>query len=61
MFGIAMTRPVMGVFFATESITRLQPQQFFGTAFGIGFSITCIAGEAYLRSHPDEAVALSRR
>lgn len=54
LLGIATTRPVMGVFFATERITHLQPQQFFGTAFWIGFTTTYIAGEAYLRSHPAE-------
>jgi hypothetical protein len=53
LLGIATTRPVMGVFFATESVTHLQPQQFFGTAFWIGFTVTYIAGEAYLRLYPD--------
>lgn len=52
LLGIATTRPVMGFFFATERITHLQPHQFFGTAFWIGFTTTYIAGEAYLRSHP---------
>jgi len=52
LLGIATTRPVMGVFFATEAVTHLGPQQFFGTAFWIGFTVTYIAGEAYLRSHP---------
>jgi hypothetical protein len=52
LLGIATTRPVMGFFFATQALTHLQPQQFFGTAFWIGFSVTYIAGEAYLRSHP---------
>jgi hypothetical protein len=52
LLGIATTRPVMGVFFATARVTHLQPQQFFGTAFWIGFTVTYIAGEAYLRSHP---------
>ena len=52
LLGIATTRPVMGIFFATARITHLQPQQFFGTAFWIGFTITYIAGEAYIRSHP---------
>jgi uncharacterized membrane protein len=50
LLGIATTRPVMGIFFATARITHLQPQQFFGTAFWIGFTLTYIAGEAYLRS-----------
>jgi hypothetical protein len=52
LLGIATTRPVMGILFATASITHLQPQQFFGTAFWIGFTTTYIAGEAYIRSHP---------
>jgi hypothetical protein len=51
LLGIATTRPVMGVFFATQSVTHLQPQQFFGIAFWIGFTVTYIAGEAYLRTH----------
>ena len=50
LLGIATTRPVVGIFFATAHITHLQPHQFFGTAFWIGFTLTYIAGEAYLRS-----------
>jgi hypothetical protein len=53
--GIATTRPVMGIFFATESVTHLRPQQFFGTAFWIGFTATYIVGEAYLRCHQAKA------
>jgi hypothetical protein len=52
LLGIATTRPVMGVFFATRSITHLTLQQFFGIAFWIGFTTTYIAGEAWLRAHP---------
>lgn len=52
LMGIATTRPVVGVFFATERITHLHPAQFFGIAFWIGFTTTYIAGEAYIRSHP---------
>jgi hypothetical protein len=55
LLGIATTRPVMGIFFATESVTHLQPQQFFGTAFWIGFTATYIVGEAYLRCHQAKA------
>jgi hypothetical protein len=51
LLGIATTRPVMGIFFATQRLTHLQPQQFFGTAFWIGFTTTYISGEAYLRTH----------
>ncbi|MCU1224925.1 MAG: hypothetical protein JWQ42_3018 [Edaphobacter sp.] len=50
LLGIATTRPVVGVFVATSRLTHLRPQQFFGTAFWIGFTLTYIAGEAYIRS-----------
>ena len=60
LLGIATTRPVMGLFFATQWITHLQPQQFFGTAFWIGFTITYIAGEAYIRSHTSSATSPER-
>ena len=50
LLGIATTRPVMGVLFATSTLTHLKPQQFFGIAFWIGFSINTIAIEFWLRS-----------
>jgi hypothetical protein len=50
LFGIATTRPVMGVFFATSARTHLSPDQFFGLAFWIGFSINCVVIELWLRS-----------
>lgn len=49
LLGIATTRPVMGVFFATSRLTHLGPQQFFGIAFWIGFSINWIVVESWLR------------
>jgi hypothetical protein len=49
LLGIATTRPIMGVFFATTRLTHLEPRQFFGIAFWIGFGITYLAGEWYLR------------
>ncbi|WP_051978607.1 DUF2306 domain-containing protein [Edaphobacter aggregans] len=52
LLGIATTRPVMGVFFATARLTHLEPHQFFGIAFWIGFGTTYLAGEWYLRRHP---------
>ena len=52
ILGVAATRPVMGVFFATASRTHLTPHQFFGIAFWIGFTVTYLAGELYLRTHP---------
>ena len=48
LLGIATTRPVMGVFFATSALTHLEPSQFFGIAFWIGFSINTIAIELWL-------------
>jgi hypothetical protein len=57
LLGIATTRPIMGVFFATARITNLEPRQFFGIAFWIGFGITYLAGEWYLQHHPVELQA----
>jgi hypothetical protein len=50
LLGIATTRPVMGVFFATSRLTHLEPRQFFGIAFWIGFSINTIAVELWLHA-----------
>jgi hypothetical protein len=50
LLGIATTRPVMGVFFATSRVTHLSPIQFFGVAFWIGFSINTLIVEFWLRS-----------
>jgi hypothetical protein len=52
LLGIATTRPIMGVFFATARLTHLEPHQFFGIAFWIGFGITYLAGEWYLQHYP---------
>jgi len=48
--GIATTRPVMGVFFATARLTHLLPQQFFGMAFWIGFSVNVAVFELWIRA-----------
>jgi hypothetical protein len=56
LLGIATTRPVMGVFFATSRLTHLEPKQFFGIAFWIGFSINTIAIELWLRSRGDRVL-----
>ena len=50
LLGIATTRPVMGVFFATSARTHLAPNQFFGIAFWIGFSINATVIELWLHS-----------
>ena len=49
LLGIATTRPVMGVFFATARLTHLVPSQFFGIAFWIGFSINVLIFEFWIR------------
>jgi hypothetical protein len=56
LLGIATTRPIMGIFFATSRLTHLQPHQFFGIAFWIGFTLTWIAGEIYIRTRPASAL-----
>jgi hypothetical protein len=50
LLGIATTRPVMGIFFATSRLTHLEPKQFFGIAFWIGFSINTLVVELWFRS-----------
>jgi hypothetical protein len=50
LLGIATTRPVMGIFFATSRLTHLSPHQFFGIAFWIGFSINTLVIEFWLRT-----------
>jgi len=50
LLGIATTRPVMGVFFATSRLTHLEPREFFGMAFWIGFSINALVVECWLRA-----------
>ena len=54
LLGIGTTRPVMGVFFATSPATHLTPQQFFGIAFWIGFSINTLAFEFWIHSRPGQ-------
>jgi hypothetical protein len=50
LLGIATTRPVMGVFFATSARTHLGLHQFFGFAFWIGFTINVVVIELWLHS-----------
>lgn len=47
LLGIATTRPVMGMFFATSKVTHLSPEQFFGIAFWIGFSVNTLMIELF--------------
>jgi len=55
LLGIATTRPVMGIFFATSRLTHLEPKQFFGIAFWIGFSINTLVVELWFRSRDRQA------
>jgi hypothetical protein len=55
LLGIATTRPVMGIFFATSRWTHVEPRQFFGIAFWIGFSINTIVVELWLHSRVPDA------
>jgi hypothetical protein len=57
LLGIATTRPIMGVFFATSTITHLTPAQFFGIAFWIGFSLNTVVMELWLRTKGKTAFA----
>jgi hypothetical protein len=50
LLGIATTRPIMGIFFATSRLTHLSFQEFFGIAFWVGFSINWIVVEAWFRA-----------
>ncbi len=44
--GVATTRPVVALFFVSGWTS---PHEFFGIAFWIGFTITLLAGEAWIR------------
>jgi uncharacterized membrane protein len=46
---VATIRPIVGIFFATSRLTHLTPQEFFGTAFWLGFTLHLIAAEAWIR------------
>lgn len=45
---VTTTRPIVGIFFATSPLTGLTPQDFFGTALWIGFTIHTIAAEVWI-------------
>ncbi|WP_263351099.1 DUF2306 domain-containing protein [Acidicapsa acidisoli] len=61
LLGIATTRPVMGVFFATAPLTHLAPSQFFGIAFWIGFSINTIVVELWLRTTRQKSLQIASK
>ncbi len=45
---VTTTRPIVGIFFATSSLTGLTPKDFFGTALWIGFTIHLITAEVWI-------------
>ena len=45
---VAAVRPIVGVFFATRKLTHLSPQEFFGTAFWLGFTIQLVLAEVWI-------------
>ncbi|MGH9448569.1 MAG: DUF2306 domain-containing protein [Terriglobia bacterium] len=47
--GVATVRPIMGVFFASSRLTGLTPHEFFGVAFWMGFTLTYVFAEVWLR------------
>jgi hypothetical protein len=47
---VATIRPIIGIFFATSRLSGLTPQQFFGTAFWIGFVLQLIAAESWIHA-----------
>jgi uncharacterized membrane protein len=57
--GVAATRPIMALFFATSRLTGLTPQQFFGPAMWLGFISTYVAGEAWI-NHARSRTARNR-
>ncbi|HTH57903.1 MAG TPA: DUF2306 domain-containing protein [Cyclobacteriaceae bacterium] len=45
---VTTTRPIVGIFFATGRLTHLTPQDFFGTALWIGFTLHLILAEVWI-------------
>jgi hypothetical protein len=61
-FAVATIRPIMGIFFATRSLTHLTPHDFFGIAFWLGFTIHLIAAEAWINyTRPAEEMDILKR
>jgi uncharacterized membrane protein len=54
---VATIRPIIGVFFATSSLSGLTPHEFFGIAFWIGFVLHLIAAETWIRSTAEARIS----
>ena len=52
---VTTTRPIVGIFFATSPLTHLTPQDFFGTALWIGFTLHLILAEVWINRTRKEA------
>jgi uncharacterized membrane protein len=46
---VAAVRPIVGVFFATSRLTHFTPHDFFGIAFWLGFILSVVAAELWIR------------
>ncbi|MGH9373221.1 MAG: DUF2306 domain-containing protein [Vicinamibacterales bacterium] len=54
---VATVRPIVGAFFATQSVTGLTPPEFFGIAFWLGFTMHLIGAEAWINhTRPERTV-----
>ena len=60
LLGIATMRPIMGMFFASSRLTHLQPNEFFGPAFWLGFCINTLVVEIWLRSNGQSLFRVSQ-
>lgn len=45
---VSTTRPIVGIFFATRSFTKLTVQEYFGTAFWLAFTLHLIMAELWI-------------
>lgn len=45
---VATIRPIVGLFYATSGLTGLTPNEFFGTAFWLGFVLHLLAAESWI-------------
>jgi uncharacterized membrane protein YsdA (DUF1294 family) len=57
---VATVRPIVGAFFATQSLTHLTPHEFFGIAFWLGFTAHLVAAEVWI-SYTRHRVTVANR
>lgn len=56
---VSTTRPIVGIFFATSPLTGLTPQDFFGAALWIGFTLHLIGAEVWINATRPPAMSRS--